>query len=330
MLNKVTFDWLSFTIKERDINGVLRDLGIDTSNYTPAEFGRFGYAKMLSHDVCDIQILYDGTEDMGIHVVIPGKSIKCFMTDFVNNSPFFVDTPFGRASDKDYFVKLAEYVLENGKFSRVDVNIDTVMEPMNPYFLNHLRLDGFMISRFRKWRFVESSDKSATFYIGARTSPAFIRIYDKAKERGDFKSTLYRFEIQFGKLANDFMKSYVVHGLPVAFRSYIESVLRFVTKANNYDSANRSFWNDFLDLISNGEFYDFRFFEERKKKTCVDSLLHMFKQYSNVIDDFLSEFGDMDDYFEFLIACLEDNRCHDLSRKCAMQLISDKGWCICD
>jgi len=300
MLNKVSFDWFSFTLKGKSLDKVMSDLGLCPDDFEVRGFGRFGYRSMITHIVYDICIMFDGTDDMGIHVVVSGGSIRFFMNCFMSVNG--KKTPFDTyATDiyDDEFKHFCAYVLKYGSFSRVDVNIDTDIEFMNPYHIRDLAHDGKMISLYRSWKMYENSDGSGTFYLGKRNSPTFIRIYDKAKEQGDFESVLYRFEVQFNKAADNFMMNFMEKGLASAFSSFVDRQLRFVSSGDYHESACEE-WLSFMDLIVKSCVVPYTNYIEKKRKTALNSLLHMFTQYGSIIDTFFTDFGDLDDFIEFM------------------------------
>lgn len=326
MLNNVSFDWFSFTLKNKSLEKVMSDLGLKFSDFESKGFGRFGYRSMICHTVYDLYIMYDGNEDMGIHVVVSGGSIRYFMECFLSSQG--KKTPFGTyATDQydDQFKHFCSYVLANGSFSRVDVNIDTDMNFMNPYTIKGHVADKRMISYFRSWKMVENSDGSGTLYLGKRTSSSFIRIYDKAKEQGDYESTLYRFEVQFNKMANNFMMNFMHEGLSSAFGSYVEKQIRFVdSDHSHYHDENSDWWNSFIALIYRSGSCEYKNYIDKKRKTCLNSLFYMFSQYNAVIEDFFSDYGSIDDFLEFMIHVFNS----ESSQKDFLNYVNSKGWTI--
>lgn len=322
MLNKVRFDWFSFTIKDKDVSEVMYDLGQDLMHYSMADFGKYGYQHMLVDKEYAINIMYDGLEGMGVHVSIPGGSIKTFMQRYYKFSPRFTNTPWERASEYEgVFKDFTAYVLDHGKFSRVDVNIDTDIPFFAPRNIYDLAQHKECVTLYRHWRIQESCDNSATVYFGQRQSSSFIRIYDKAKEQGDFDSVLYRFEVQFNKAADAFMECFLAGDLSSVFRSFVQKQIRF-TPDQNYEGCLYSEWEDFLSLMSAD--FDFTRYDEKVRKNCIKSLMAMHKQYKNVYADFLDFYGDMDDYVEFMIAVLDA----DDDESCIYNYVCERGWKI--
>ena len=326
MYNQVSFDWFSFTLKNKSLDKVMSDLGFKSDDFESKGFGRFGYRSMICHTVYDIYVMYNGNDDMGIHVVVSGGSIKYFMECFLSSQG--QATPFDSyATDQydDQFKHFCSYVLANGSFSRVDVNIDTDLEYMNPYAVRDRVAGKKLISYFRSWKMVENSDGSGTFYLGKRSSSSFVRIYDKAKEQGDFDSVLYRFEVQFNKMANNFMMNFMHEGLAAAFGCFVEKQMRFVDSDHTcYNDSNSEEWDEFISLIYNSRSCQYKNYIDKKRKTCLNSLFYMFSQYNAVIDDFFRDYGDVDDFLEFMIYVSNS----DNSQETLLNYIASKGWII--
>lgn len=320
MLNSVRFDWFSFTIKGKSLDDVMFDLGFKYEEFEMSSFARYGYKSMIVHEVFDICVLFDGTDSMGIHVAVSGGSIRYFMECFSNRNG--MDTPFGKGFFVDMWHAFASYVLANGQFSRVDVNIDTDMPFLSPYNLRDLAVNGEMVSLYRSWKFYQGSDGSGTLYLGKRGGASFIRIYDKAKEQGDFESTLYRFEVQFNKSADDFMRNMLVHGLAGAFYAFINKQVRFVPCGDYFDMPYTE-WSDFLKLICDSDDYDFFRYDSKKRKNTVKTLFHMFSQYHNIVDDFLENHGNMDDFIEYMLMVFGDI---DGNKDDVINYCHEKGW----
>lgn len=319
MLNCVRFDWFSFTIKNKSIENVFSDLGLDFNEFSLTH-GRYGYNRMYVHNRYDISVLYEGTEQMGIHVSISGSSINFFMDCFVRSQG--CKCPFGGyvVEDKDVFHAFARYVFSCGKFSRVDVNFDTDNDFLNPFNIRDMIDNGFMISKYRSWKFIEKSDKAATIYLGQRNSSSFVRIYDKAKEQGDYKGKLFRFEIQFNKGCNDFMSNFLESGLIAAFVSFIQKQLRFV-EDHDYHKKSMNGWSLFLSSICSSEVLTYKKYESKTRKNSIDSLFHMFKQYKYVFFDFFDNYGNVDDFIEFLFFVGNCNDELDI-----IKYLNAKGW----
>lgn len=320
MLNEISFDWFSFTIKDRNVKKVFDDLGLRPSDFEKCAFGMYGYNSAYQHQCCDIKILFDGTDAMGVHVIVPGGSVKYFMDYYAarHGEP----SPFGPAFFSDAFSHFAQYVLKHGRFSRVDVNIDTDMLFMSPFNLRDLAKKGDMISVYRRWELIEGSDGASTFYIGQKTSASFIRIYDKAKEQDNYTDTLYRFEVQFNNEASIFMSNFVNKGLRSALLSFLNRQLRFVPD-KNYTGDSYPEWDEFLKLIFFSKEMDYTNYESKKRKTCINAINHMFRQYRGKMMEFFEEYGSVDDFFELMFIVFEDM---EKNKNDAINYMHGKGW----
>ncbi|HYK74652.1 MAG TPA: hypothetical protein VEV44_16275, partial [Pseudoneobacillus sp.] len=72
-------DWVSFTLKNvTDVRDVVDILGLDFNSFRECPNGDKGYMEQIRFG--DISILYNGREDMGIHVNISGQGCRQFET----------------------------------------------------------------------------------------------------------------------------------------------------------------------------------------------------------------------------------------------------------
>lgn len=326
MLNKVCFDWISFTIKDMDLKELIYDLGLPIGEFSKCKFGKNGYNTMLMHDVFPVQICFDGNDNMGIHVSVSSGGLKYFMECF--SAANCRDTPFGYGVDVErnrqgVFGLLASYVMKYGKFSRVDVCIDTDMPFMNPRHLAELTRKKEMVSTYRFWKVIEDSEGGFSLNIGRRTSNSCIRIYDKAAEQKKHDETLYRFEAEFkDKGADGFMKNFLENGLSCAFHAFISKSLRFVPDGDYFDAPYEE-WQEFLNLVSSSPVVEYVSYLEKKNKQAPSSVLHMMLQYKRKLGVFLTEFADVDDFLELMNVILVYGYTFDneLANYCHL-----KGW----
>lgn len=344
MLNRVRFDWFSFTLRRDDVDVVMCELGMDVENFSRVN-GKYAYSDCLAHDVYHIFFYYNGiSSDMGVHVVVNGGAIKHFMTMFIQNSPYCLDgvdrfefagsvytmdTPFGRGENDIAFRRFAKYVFKFGHFTRVDVNFDTDRDCYSPATFANLVLNGWYVTRKKSYKIIEDDSGAVSLYIGKRKSASMLRIYDKAKESGDMQSVLYRFEYQLNDDADCFMRQFIESGLSHAFYTYIYSDIRFVDLSQSQDKYTAPFllvWEVFLDKILTMVGDVVENYEPKRKNNSIDSLLHMLRQYHGKISDFLENFGDLDDFVEFLVLSDEDLKNGNKSLPQTMEFLERRGW----
>ncbi|MBD5394350.1 MAG: replication initiation factor domain-containing protein [Lachnospiraceae bacterium] len=189
---EVSIDYLSFTVTSFiSPYDVLVFLGFNQSDFSVCN-GRYGYKSSLRHNIYPITVLYDGNENMGIHVDISGSGISP-MIDVYKNSILKGSTPWGtdafESPDEGYVNSFLHYLYDFVKFSRIDLAIDDI--GCNYYSVN----DVFdicrtrrLVSRFKGYEFT-TGEKFAdgvsgnTLYVGKRSSDCFLRIYDKRLEQ---------------------------------------------------------------------------------------------------------------------------------------------------
>ncbi len=187
----VSVDWLSFTLSAFDnVEDVLSFLGFDPRYFLEMPKGANGYKRMRKYANYNISILYDGTEDMGIHVNVSGIGIHALLSAF--RSTLRCDTPFGEGFnlfDETVLSILLSEITKSGHLTRLDIAIDD--KGANYYSLDdiedrlkHLRV----VTKFRSHRHM--IDKTTlnekighTIYFGSRQSDIMLRIYDKKLEQ---------------------------------------------------------------------------------------------------------------------------------------------------
>lgn len=187
----VSVDWLSFTLLTFDnVEDVFLFLGFDPRYFLEMPKGANGYKRMRKYVNYNISILYDGTEDMGIHVNVSGSGIHALLSAF--RSTLRCDTPFGEGFnlwDETVLSSLLSEITKYGHLTRLDIAIDD--KGVNYYSLDdiedrlkHLRV----VTKFRSHRHM--IDKTTlnekvghTIYFGSRQSDIMLRIYDKKLER---------------------------------------------------------------------------------------------------------------------------------------------------
>lgn len=187
----VSIDWLSFTLLTFDnVEDVFLFLGFDPRYFLEMPKGANGYKRMRKYVNYNTSILYDGTEDMGIHVNVSGSGIHALLSAF--RSTLRCDTPFGEGFnlwDETVLSSLLSEITKYGHLTRLDIAIDD--KGANYYSLDdiedrlkHLRV----VTKFRSHRHM--MDKTTlnekvghTIYFGSRQSDIMLRIYDKKLEQ---------------------------------------------------------------------------------------------------------------------------------------------------
>lgn len=209
---EVLIDWLGFTFFEfANPLDVVSYLGFNECDFAVST-GSNGYKSSLRHNMYSITVLYDGAENMGIHVNISGSAIGHAIETYIQSIK--EPTPFGdyaiEYSDEDMATRYLRHINECAKFTRMDLAIDD--KGCNYYSVDdvlQICREKRCATRFRKCR-VENEfsftgdDTGNTLYIGKRQSDVFLRIYDKrleqiAKNGTDCSCEWVRWELELKK-----------------------------------------------------------------------------------------------------------------------------------
>ncbi|MBO5055002.1 MAG: replication initiation factor domain-containing protein [Lachnospiraceae bacterium] len=188
---EVLIDWLSFTTFSFSSPDDLLDyLGFSESDFTICN-GSYGYKASLRHNIYPITILYNGNDNMGIHVNISGSGISVALDAYVNSLKEI--TPWGDYSveykEEGYLISYLCYLNECVKFTRIDLAMDD--KGCNYFSVDDVQKicnDGRCATRFRVFRSERESSfgdcvTGNTLYIGKRSSDCFLRVYDKRLEQ---------------------------------------------------------------------------------------------------------------------------------------------------
>lgn len=192
---RVSVDWLSFTTHEFTFWwDVATYLGYSKEQFTELPKGGMGYKHMVKLDGYPVTILFDGKEDMGIHVSISGSAISEVAMSCMDF--YKIDTPFGTGYEEEHMpldgsclLELIKAILHIGSLTRLDLAIDDL--GCNYYstdLLVAILENSRCVSKFRNWRNLcersISGDKVGhTVYLGSRKSDIFLRVYDKMLEQ---------------------------------------------------------------------------------------------------------------------------------------------------
>lgn len=186
----VGIDWLSFTVHANyTIDEVIEFMGFDLRQFRNMPNGSHGYKHMKKRE--NISVLYDGAENMGIHINIAGSSIATLLEAY--KETLSVNSPFGKAYELWEETTLSRFlseILKIGHLTRIDLAIDD-------YGTNYYSTDeivtkcknGQIVS---KWRTSQNNEENViadnkkvghTVYFGSTQSDIRMRIYDKQLEQ---------------------------------------------------------------------------------------------------------------------------------------------------
>lgn len=177
-----SIDWLSITFKHGFTDLDLRkscSFGFPLKAWTPTQ-ARFGYAQAFVHPFGHTVQANYGRPEMGVHISFGGRALTAL------NEGGIAAT------------KMLSWALENGgKITRLDLAIDVFDVAIDPMALSLCPRVKDAPGNARKYSFVKGNDGGCTAYIGSRKSERFLRVYDKAAERGIPDANWTRFELEY-------------------------------------------------------------------------------------------------------------------------------------
>lgn len=235
----ILIDWLTFTIKNSDVNFIMDLLGLPELKWELG-VGRNCFKQKYYYE--GISILFDGMypvtdpdshevinlEDMGVCVDMSGKGCRTFET-------------YSNKTLKDLLYEIVKYIDEL-TVSRIDIAFDDHSGCID---LNSI-ISSLHEHRYRS-KFKEKSFEivehighiGQTVYMGSPSSNIRFRIYDKAFERGIEGEHWNRFEIQLRKeKALSFVHQFVFGDMTIG--EMFSSVVNNYFTQINLDDTNIS------------------------------------------------------------------------------------------
>lgn len=256
----VLVDWVSFTVKCRgyeekgqrhssdygDVQYIIRDiLKMPEDVFQPMERGgRYGYRGGVSYN--GIEIYYDGFGDMGANVSMSGNACRVYEQSH---------------SMMELLRKLYEGQMD-GELNptRIDLACDDRAGLLNiPRIEREIRAGNIRTNAKRRRMIIDLDQKGHgeghTIYIGSEKSESRFRIYDKAKEQGDYDGVWNRLELvnrreSAAAVIEALVTSEMDLGVTVA--GIIADKLAFVEKDDsNISRCNlQNWWQEFLELVA--------------------------------------------------------------------------------
>ena len=274
---RVCVDWMGFTFFSlSDVCDVIKFLGYKEEDFTQLPKGGMGYKSILQLNGYTLQILYDGKEDMGIHVNISGSSIQEAVRSFMGTKK--IDTPFGDGYeipfDSNGLVAFIDEVSRVANFTRIDIAIDDIgsrffnLDDLRALLSNQVP-GKRIVSKFRKWQEVcqkklTGEKTGQTIYLGSRASDTFLRVYDKRLEQkgkrgSDLGIEWTRWELEFKgdralQVAHLIVKR---QELGSVFTGVLNNYVRVI----NLDDSNitrcslDTVWQDFVNTVEKLRLY---------------------------------------------------------------------------
>lgn len=221
-MNKVLYDWLTFSTKIHSLFDVIDMLGLQGVKFEQMR-GRYCYADRLNYD--GINIMYNGREDMGLCVEMSGQGCRDFET-------------YGNGDYQGIF----DMILENWNadaekrqmnISRLDVAYDDFDKILDLGYYMQAAQKGDYVSRCKDIEVIYSNKGCSVCHGSRRQSDVYVRMYDKKIERGrtDLEHWI-RCEI---KLKDDCARGFIALGGDVRenYFDVLNNYLRYVIPSSN-------------------------------------------------------------------------------------------------
>lgn len=172
----ISIDWIQFTSLDLSLNEVVsKVLKMEIRLFQELEKGKLGYKKQLFYK--NISVLFDGNENMGIHVILTGKGCN-----FYSN----VERPI--------LLLMADINQLKCKVTRIDIAIDDYKgDIINLKAIHKDTINGEVISRWKSSteftkRTIKGKVIGKTIAFGSRSSNIYLRIYDKLLEQANYQN----------------------------------------------------------------------------------------------------------------------------------------------
>jgi len=242
MDNMVIYDALSVTSKIHQAADFIDMLGLQKATWQTVK-GAHGYQDRLYFEC--ISIHFNGSEGMGIWLEMMGQGCRAFETYGNGDYENIFETVFSNAGDM--------------KITRLDVAYDDHDGILDLNTLCNDTRYGNFVSKFSEWQVIEGSKGNAVNH-GSMKSDIYLRIYDKAKERGLTDGSHWiRVEIQmrkeramlFAKLNGDIGKRF-----SGVIRNYLRYVQSNTEDQNKWRWDELEYWRRFLDNASAISIYE--------------------------------------------------------------------------
>lgn len=261
LLNRVSIDYITITVRGMELEEILADLGLLNINFQEAKGFDF-YRKRLVF--CDMSFLFDGmSKNMGICINFSGNGCRAFET-------------FGNGDWLKLFSYVTDYEMNN--CTRLDIAYDDFngVLPLKDIAKDFYNGNYVSYCKGGKIDVGVGNQKGMTVYIGSRSSEFLCRIYDKAAERGveDKVPHWIRAEIQLGKsLTAKTLQDLITYSdLKNTFFKIINNYIRFIEPFENEngnksrDSVVAPYWKEFTENYGRMSIFTKQGFQYSEKK----------------------------------------------------------------
>lgn len=225
---EISIDYLAFTLKSISIQLLLQK--IKKSQLIELSSGKRGYKKgfFIEHTL----ILYDGREDMGIHIDASSQGLP-----------------------KAYeILQIAKKEKAEISYTRIDIALDIRDKDIWSQAYMATKVKNYK-TRWKTWRLVQSFETNTnkptgrTLYYGSRKSAVMLRVYDKALEQGE-EGDRTRLELEIkGENANNTVEILEHYPLGSTFFGILNQYISFIdrTASKNISRCpNLDRWSDII------------------------------------------------------------------------------------
>ena len=265
---KISCDFLSFTLSQNVLtDDILSSFGLNRDDFVKLPKGAYGYKSVLQYHGYNIRILFDGSENMGIHFDISGSALEHFLSLF--KETLSTDTSFGKGYELDFddtvLICLLKLINSLGKITRFDLCCDDL--GCNYFSVSDIvqyEKDQRIRTKFKYYEYDESkyckNPCGNTVYFGSPKSDIRLRIYDKQLERNrqldennKISTPWVRWEFQFRGSRAASVCNLITSGYSLGF--VFSGVLKNYFSLINPDDSNISrcslvsLYSDFLNGI---------------------------------------------------------------------------------
>lgn len=242
-------DWLSCTFKVvEDVHEVIRILGLSVADFKTLINGSKGYRKALYFN--NIKILFDGNENMGIHVEMSGEGCRTF-------------EKYSNLNWQELFIRFQIHYVAMCSITRLDVAVDDFHGYFKiPDLIKRLK-QGSVTSQFRMAKQISNiviktgEEVGFTLYFGRPSSDIQVRFYEKNIEQ-EMKGNIVpesaaiwnRTEIQARDDRAVMLVNYIAAGeIPLGsiitgtLKNYINFRRPYIKNGKKTNDSNRSRWD---------------------------------------------------------------------------------------
>lgn len=250
--NRILVDWFSFTAKEMDYHDVVRLLGMEECDWE-CNYGNKGFQHKISYGSVHVHFNepdFEGSTRGFVWLEMSGQGCRTFET-------------YGNGD----YEKLFKLVLDEFKKDpserkirpkRIDIAFDDMTGLLNIKEIFGKTYDQSYVSRLREsechMKFADGQ-KGLSVDFGSKSSNVFIRIYDKAAERGFTPAEVphwVRCELQLKEEnAGGFLVNASEKGMKTVYQGVLKNYLSFREPEEGDSNKRRweesSWWTEFLE-----------------------------------------------------------------------------------